>query len=228
MLKQFARQTQCSIVMKLLTPETQIRTTPSATDGAWLNEKYILQTWKEEEKPYVRRAQEHVMSQQSTADVLPISNRIKEETDRSLFTLMLSYRKENIDLTWIISQSTTRLCVREMLSVCTNSPRAALILNINFYISASARWQTAAAPQQAFLWPQLPTEPHIIAGPARSQPCQAPKKPSHSLPHDKACGCGVCVCVLGYGWVSLTGWLAAREGRGVFVPTSFWLTVSQK
>lgn len=115
----------------------------------WRMTEWKIHTWKEEERPYVRRAQENVMSQQSTAEVLPISSRIQEGTDRSLFTLMLSYRHANIDLSWVISQSTTRLCVLEMLSIC-NSLRAALILNINFYISASAHWQTAPAPQQAF------------------------------------------------------------------------------
>lgn len=98
-------------------------------------------------------------------------------------------------------------------------------------MGASACRQTTAAPQQAFQWPQLPTEPHITAGTARLQPCQALKEPSHSLPHDKAwrcdCWARVCVCVLGHGWVSFTHWLLGQEGWGVSVTTSLWLTALQ-
>lgn len=76
-------------------------------------------------------------------------------------------------------------------------------------MGASACRQTTPAPQQAFRWPQLPTEPHITAGPARSQPCQALKESSHSLSHDKARRCGVSIRA----WVGLVHRLASVPKR---------------
>ncbi len=65
---------------------------------------------------------------------------------------------------------------------------------------------TSTSTQQAFQWPQLPTEPHITAGPVRSQALPSPvEAPSNSPAHDKAlqAGVGVRVSVCVGEWVGL-------------------------